>query len=298
MIMLRDKDTNALFGIKYEASFIPADGDAYGEEKAPYPIREYVAADAPVGIINEVIGQAVLQALGFEPGPTRIVKRSPLGAGADYRRSQIGGIAMIVDFAQNRHPNIYGPDEYEPGKVRKESAIRMLLLDSILANTDRNPNNFLTSKQSDGSRVIVPIDHGLIMGRRVNEMEFRDALIGNISGGGGAGGFGRTPIKYEQILYEDLSKAQLEAMIPGILADYRTDMEQKKANIIKAMDEAIEKVMSLHKDGDFPSMKDLIEMADEYQENIEGILARLDEVSSMSDEEFLKIFTDLRIGYK
>lgn len=294
MIMLKDKTTNALFGIKYEASFIPLDGDAYGEERAPYPIQEHVAADAPFGIVNEVIGQAVLQALGFEPGATRIVRRTPLGAGINDKRGELSGIAMIVDFAQNRHPNIYGPSSYEPGKVRKESAIRMLLLDSILANTDRNPGNFLTSKQSDGSRVIIPIDHGLIMGSGINKWEFKDVLVENLTGGG----WGPTPIRYEKILYEDLSKTQLEAMIPGILADYRTDMEQKKADIIKAMDEAIEKVMSIHKDGDFPSMKDLIQMADEYQEKIEGILSRLDEVSSMSDEEFLKIFTDLRIGYK
>jgi hypothetical protein len=281
MMRLRDKRTNALFGIKFEASFMAPDGDRYGEWTSPIPITDSSAADAPEGIINEVVGQAVIQALGFEPGATRIVRRSPRGAG-----DQNGGASMLVDFVQNRHRRVRDADDYAPMKVRRESAIRMLLLDAILANRDRNPQNFLTSIQSDGTRVIVPIDHGAIMTDRLNDFDLRWAVSHQM---------GFNTIEYERIL-DDMTRAELIAIMPGILADYRADIEQKKADIVKAMNEAVDKLISLHKDGDWPDMEYLESLYEEYNKRLKGVFSRLDEVASMSDEDFLDLFKYLRFG--
>ncbi len=283
MMRLRDRTTKALFGIKFEASFMAPEDDRYGEWTSPIPITDSSAADAPEGIINEVVGQAVLQALGFEPGATRIVKRSPRGAG-----DKNGGASMLVDFVQNRHGRVRDADDYAPMAVRKESAIRMLLLDAILGNRDRNPNNFLTSIQSDGTRVIVPIDHGAIMARRLNQFDLRGAVSSQI---------GWNAIEYEKIL-DDMTRAELIAIMPGILADYRADIEQKKADIVKAMNEAVEKLISLHEEGEWPDMEYLEKLYEEYDNRLKPVFSRLDEVASMSDEDFLDLFKYLRFGYK
>ena len=281
MMRLRDKKTNALFGIKFEASFMAPDGDRYGEWTSPIPITDSSAGDAPEGIINEIVGQAVIQALGFEPGATRIVRRSPRGAGDNN-----GGAAMLVDFVQNRHRRVRDENDYAPMKVRRESAIRMLLLDAILANRDRNPQNFLTSIQSDGTRVIVPIDHGAIMADRLNEFELTWAVYHQM---------GFNSIEYDNIL-KDMTRAELIAIMPGILADYRADIEQKKADIVKAMNEAIDKLISLHKDGDWPDIEYLENLYEEYANRLKPVFSRLDEVASMSDEDFLELFEYLRFG--
>ena len=283
MMRLRDRTTKALFGIKFEASFMAPEDDRYGEWTSPIPITDSSAADAPEGIINEVVGQAVLQALGFEPGATRIVKRSPRGAG-----DKNGGASMLVDFVQNRHGRVRDADDYAPMAVRKESAIRMLLLDAILGNRDRNPNNFLTSIQSDGTRVIVPIDHGAIMARRLNQFDLRGAVSSQI---------GWNAIEYEKIL-DDMTRAELIAIMPGILADYRADIEQKKTDIVKAMNEAVDKLISLHEEGEWPDMEYLEKLYEEYDNRLKPVFSRLDEVASMSDEDFLDLFKYLRFGYK
>ena len=283
MMRLRDRTTKALFGIKFEASFMAPEDDRYGEWTSPIPITDSSAADAPEGIINEIVGQAVLQALGFEPGATRIVKRSPRGAG-----DKNGGASMLVDFAQNRYGRVRDADDYAPMAVRKESAIRMLLLDAILANRDRNSKNFLTSIQSDQTRVIIPIDHGAIMANRLNQFDLRGAVTSQI---------GFNAIEYEKIL-EDMTRAELIAIMPGILADYRADIEQKKADIVRAMNEAIDKLISVHEDGEWPDVEYLEELYEEYDSRLKPVFSRLDEVASMSDEDFLDLFKYLRFGYK
>lgn len=283
MMRLMDRTTKALFGIKFEASFMAPEDDRYGEWTSPIPITDSSAADAPEGIINEIVGQAVLQALGFEPGATRIVKRSPRGAG-----DKNGGASMLVDFAQNRYGRVRDADDYAPMAVRKESAIRMLLLDAILANRDRNPKNFLTSIQSDQTRVIIPIDHGAIMANRLNQFDLRGAVTSQI---------GFNAIEYEKIL-DDMTRAELIAIMPGILADYRADIEQKKADIVKAMNEAIDKLISIHEDGEWPDVEYLEKLYEEYDSRLKPVFSRLDEVASMSDEDFLDLFKYLRFGYK
>lgn len=284
IMRLKDKKTNAIFGIKFEASFrAPEGGDPYAEWTQPYPIADRDLADAPDGIVNEVVAQAILTALGFEPGATRIARRSPLGAG-----KKNGGAVMIIDFAQNRYGNVRGAEDYAPMKVRKESAIRTLLLDAILSNTDRNKNNFLTSIQSDGTRVIIPIDHGQIMRGRVNRFDLKGGISSQLT---------NNDVEYEKIL-DDMTRAELIAMIPGILADYRGDIEQKKADITKAMNEAIEKLASVHQDGDWVDLDMINDMAADYQERLKGVFSRLDEVAAMSDEDFLELFKYLRYGYK
>ena len=283
MMRLRDRTTKALFGIKFEASFMAPEDDRYGEWTSPIPITDSSAADAPEGIINEIVGQAVLQALGFEPGATRIVKRSPRGAG-----DKNGGASMLVDFAQNRYGRVRDTDDYAPMAVRKESAIRMLLLDAILANRDRNSKNFLTSIQSDQTRVIIPIDHGAIMANRLNQFDLRGAVTSQI---------GFNAIEYEKIL-DDMTRAELIAIMPGILADYRADIEQKKADIVRAMNEAIDKLISVHEDGEWPDVEYLEKLYEEYDSRLKPVFSRLDEVASMSDEDFLDLFKYLRFGYK
>jgi hypothetical protein len=283
MMRIKDRRTNLIFGIKFEASFMAPEDDKYGEWTSPFPITETAVADAPEGIVNEVVGQAVLQALGFEPGATRVVKRSTRGAG-----DKNGGAALIVEFAQNRYNRIRYPDDYAPMTVRKESAIRMLLLDAILANTDRNPNNFLTSIQSDGTRVIIPIDHGQIMTSRVNKFDLKGGVSSQI---------GWNAVQYEKIL-EDMTRAELIAIMPSILADYRADIEQKKADIVKAMNQAVDKLISLHEDGEWPDMDYLGKLSEEYDNRLKAVFSRLDEVASMSDEDFLELFKYLKFGYK
>jgi hypothetical protein len=195
---------------------------------------------------------------------------------------------MLVDFVQNRHGRVRDADDYAPMAVRKESAIRMLLLDAILGNRDRNPNNFLTSIQSDGTRVIVPIDHGAIMARRLNQFDLRGAVSSQI---------GWNAIEYEKIL-DDMTRAELIAIMPGILADYRADIEQKKTDIVKAMNEAVDKLISLHEEGEWPDMEYLEKLYEEYDNRLKPVFSRLDEVASMSDEDFLDLFKYLRFGYK
>jgi hypothetical protein len=284
IMRLRDKKTNAIFGIKFEASFMrPDGGDPYAAWTQPYPIADRDLADAPEGIVNEVVAQAILTALGFEPGATRIARRSPLGAG-----KKNGGAVMIIDFAHNRYGNIRDKEDYAPMKVRRESAIRTLLLDAILSNTDRNKNNFLTSIQSDGTRVIIPIDHGQTMRGRVNRFDLKGAMSSQLQ---------NDDVEYEKIL-GDMTRAELIAMIPGILADYRGDIEQKKADITKAMNEAIEKLASVHQDGDWVDLDMIKDMAGDYEEKLKNVFSRLDEVAAMSDEDFLELFKYLRYGYK
>ncbi len=283
MMRLKDRRTNLIFGIKFEASFMAPEDDKYGEWTSPFPITDTAVADAPEGIVNEVVGQAVLQALGFEPGATRVVKRSTRGAG-----DKNGGAALIVEFAQNRYNRTRDADDYAPMTVRKESAIRMLLLDAILANRDRNPQNFLTSIQSDGTRVIIPIDHGAIMANRLNNFDLKGAVSSQM---------GWNAIEYEKIL-DDMTRAELIAIMPSILADYRADIEQKKADIVKAMNEAVDKLISLHEDGEWPDMDYLGKLSEEYDNRLKAVFSRLDEVASMSDEDFLELFKYLKLGYK
>jgi hypothetical protein len=294
MMRIKDKKTNALLGIKFEASFWEGDGfDGEEPPATPYPISRWSSSQAPKEIINEVVAQAIIQALGFEPGPVRIVKRSPFGSGmmgTDRRGDPLAittGPAMIVDFAQNRYPDVRDSNNYVRRTVRKESALRTLFLDSVLANGDRNSSNFLTSRQSDGTRVIIPIDHGQIMEPGRNYWDIETALTRNIRD---------NTVGYESILYEGLTEGQLKTMIPAIMADYRVDIDNKKNDIIKSMNEAIDKLESIQdsdstRDSDF-----ILDLRRSFEDSIKRVFSRLDELALMSDEEVFQMLKYLSIG--
>jgi Cdc6-like AAA superfamily ATPase len=126
------------------------------------------------------------------------------------------------------------------------------------------------------------------MARRLNQFDLRGAVSSQI---------GWNAIEYEKIL-DDMTRAELIAIMPGILADYRADIEQKKADIVKAMNEAVEKLISLHEEGEWPDMEYLEKLYEEYDNRLKPVFSRLDEVASMSDEDFLDLFKYLRFGYK
>jgi hypothetical protein len=293
MILVRDNKTNAELGIKFEASFREPDGDPQGEWIMPFPLTRDSAQKAPEHIVNEVVAQAVIQALGFEPGATRVVRRSEAGAGInDPSGVTRNGPAMIIDLAQNRYPRLHDDEDYAPRKVRKDSGLRMLLLDAVLANYDRNPTNFFTSRQSDGSRVIVPIDHGGIMALGLNDKDLLDLLRDQLDPYTFPG---EHPIKFGEVI-GDMTREELEEIIPQIMADYRDDMWGKKRMIVRAMDEALDKMDLMEQDGDTPDAWALAELRMKFERNIKGVLGRLDEISSMSDEEIIKLFRSLGIG--
>jgi Cdc6-like AAA superfamily ATPase len=126
------------------------------------------------------------------------------------------------------------------------------------------------------------------MARRLNQFDLRGAVSSQI---------GWNAIEYEKIL-DDMTRAELIAIMPGILADYRADIEQKKADIVKAMNEAVDKLISLHEEGEWPDMEYLEKLYEEYDNRLKPVFSRLDEVASMSDEDFLDLFKYLRFGYK
>lgn len=287
MIRLKDKKTGAFLGIKFEASFVPEEGDMWGEETIPKPLGQWASGEAPTQIVNEVIGQAVLQSLGFEPAGTRIVRRSPLGAGAqDQSGPMRNGPVMIIDLAQSRYPKVYGPEDYAPMKVRKESALRMLFLDSVLANRDRNPDNFLTSRQSDGSRVIIPIDHGAIMSLGDNERYLDDLVRQNLR---------FNAVRYEDI-FDEITGSELDEMIPQIMADYRENIEQKIEYIVNSMNQALDKLELLEQEGDVHDSDAFTALRYGYKQDIKGIISRLEELSGMTDEEVFKMLRHYGIG--
>ena len=92
------------------------------------------------------------------------------------------------------------------------------------------------------------------MANRLNQFDLRGAVAHQM---------GFNAIEYEKIL-DDMTRAELIAIMPGILADYRADIEQKKADIVKAMNEAVDKLISLHKDGDWPDIEYLENLYEEY----------------------------------
>jgi hypothetical protein len=294
MMRIKDKKTNALLGIKFEASFSEGDGfDGEEPPATPYPISRWGSSQAPKEIINEVVAQAIIQALGFEPGPVRIVKRSPFGSGmmgTDRRGDPLPittGPAMIVDFAQNRYPDVRDSNDYVRRTVRKESALRTLFLDSVLANGDRNSSNFLTSRQSDGTRVIIPIDHGQIMEQGRNYWDMETALTRNIRD---------NTVGFESILYEGWTPGQLKAMIPEIMADYRVDMDKKKNDIIKSMNEAIDKLESIMGSDSIRDSDFILDLRRSFEDSIKRVFSRLDELALMSDEEVFEMLKYLSIG--
>jgi hypothetical protein len=294
MMRIKDKKTNALLGIKFEASFSEGDGfDGEEPPATPYPISRWGSSQAPKEIINEVVAQAIIQALGFEPGPVRIVKRSPFGSGmmgTDRRGDPLPittGPAMIVDFAQNRYPDVRDSNDYVRRTVRKESALRTLFLDSVLANGDRNSSNFLTSRQSDGTRVIIPIDHGQIMEQGRNYWDIETALTRNIRD---------NTVGFESILYEGWTPGQLKTMIPEIMADYRVDMDKKKNDIIKSMNEAIDKLESIQDSDSIRDSDFILDLRRSFEDSIKRVFSRLDELALMSDEEVFQMLKYLSIG--
>jgi hypothetical protein len=298
-IKFTDVKTGAIIGIKFEASLshtINRDGELGWRM---IPITQTNDTPSESEIAREVMAQSLLGFFGFEPAGTRIVTRSRFGAGEveiekpNSRRDKpvLPGLAMIIEFAQNRYPNVTDPersrtDESVYTKVRPASILRMAILDAIIGNGDRNGANMLLSKQSDGTYVIVPIDHGGIGSGLTYDMnnieEFLKDRFSSL-----AINLSRDNQKIYD-MFKNMSPAELEDLVTEVMKDYRQVQEVQKESLIKTMQDAIIKMVDL-KDGQglYSNRRaketDLAELLYQQEKTINLIFDRINFISSKPD---------------
>ena len=148
MTRMTDTRTGASIGIKYNNGKAEADGEA----------------------ISEVASELVLEHMGYEPTPMRIVP--------EVNESESGGeswtgIALVTELAHNRRAgNIESGRLADRGNGKQiqfggeynynanpADVVRMSILDSVLNNPDRHEGNFMIAREGTGEGEIVPIDH-------------------------------------------------------------------------------------------------------------------------------------------
>ena len=308
-LRLVDSKTGTMFGIKFDADF------KYGVlQDRIVPVYNGTDNLSYHQSMNEIIAGAISEMLGFEPMPMRIVKRSRQGSGDgfyDGDENKDGerrpGIALILEFAQSRYTDVEEYDNQVPvDTIKPISMLRLILLDAILANWDRNDGNILVAHQSDGSRALIPLDNGDSIqeagflttnadGTRVRSSSHGGSVIVNKGGEYNL----RHAIDYhlprstDYLPYgrtakgDNLKKAtpeEIQTMVSSIMVDYRTELKEKTEKIEKITANAIEHLEKLG------LSKEKIDMLKEdYTEALIKVRRRWEELSQMSDEELSKI---------
>lgn len=147
MTRMIDNVTGAYIGTKYETgeSSPSFADDAEGLNRVKY-------SEAA----NEVFSEIIAEVLGYEPMPMRLVK------------SKNGnGVALVTELAQNRWGGVdtpYSPDTWDDDNAVVADVVsfaKMMMLDSLIGNEDRNPGNYMLKKLPDGKYELIPIDHSL-----------------------------------------------------------------------------------------------------------------------------------------
>jgi hypothetical protein len=298
-IKFTDVKTGAIIGIKFEASLSYVTNKDGELGWRMIPITQINDTPSEAEIAREVMAQGLLGFFGFEPAGTRIVTRSRFGAGEveiekpNSRRDKpvLPGLAMIIEFAQNRYPNVTDPersrtDESVYTKVRPASILRMAILDAIIGNGDRNGANMLLSKQSDGTYVIVPIDHGAIGSGLTYDMTNIEGFLKDHFSSLAINLSSDNQKIYD--MFKNMSPAELESLVAEVMKDYRQVQEVQKESLIKTMQDAIIKMVDL-KDGQsmYPSRRakeaDLAELLYQQEKTINLIFDRINFISSKPD---------------
>ena len=298
-IKFTDVKTGAIIGIKFEASLSYVTNKDGELGWRMIPITQTNDTPSEGEIAREVMAQGLLGFFGFEPAGTRIVTRSRFGAGEveiekpNSRRDKpvLPGLAMIIEFAQNRYPNVTDPersraDESVYTKVRPASILRMAILDAIIGNGDRNGANMLLSKQSDGTYVIVPIDHGGIGSGLTYDMNDIEGFLKDHFSSLAINLSSDNQKIYD--MFKNMSPAELEDLVAEVMKDYRQVQEVQKVSLIKTMQDAIIKMVDL-KDGQgmYPNRRakeaDLAELLYQQEKTINLIFDRINFISSKPD---------------
>ena len=147
MTRMIDNVTGAYIGTKYESG---ESNPAFRDGGRDLNRIKYSEAT------NEVFSEIIAEVLGYEPMPMRLVK------------SKNGnGVALVTELAQNRWGSVdtpYSPDTWDDdGAVMADitSFAKMMMLDSLIGNEDRNPGNYMLKKLPSGRYELIPIDHSL-----------------------------------------------------------------------------------------------------------------------------------------
>ena len=275
-----DRHTGFEFGIKFDHSF------DYADEDKPMHIRDMTHYDAPRGIAVESIASTVAEMLGFEPMATRIVGRSVPGSHVSDRDGGMTGQvkegpAMIVEWAQNRFKNVKDPPVSDVAirntEIEPKSTLRMLLLDALLGNTDRNNGNIKIAPQSSGLSVAVPIDQGqsiMAGGMQGNsrdfalnlglQVDFRQGMTDELWSGIGS-----------------MKREDLVPLIAEVMKDYREDVRKKHMAIVRATDDVLAKLKLLKGE----NAGDMDELDKTTKKAVMNMFKRWEHAVSMSDEE-------------
>lgn len=283
MILLRDNQTGAQLGIKFEASI------NFGRNDELIPITRHSATESISGIIRESIANTINEELGFPPMPIRIVRRSGLGAGElmqIVREQMRGGIAYVTELAQNRQRIIGdGTILHTNNTTRRDispiSALRVGLIDAVMDNRDRNIGNYLLSQQQDGSIVLVPIDHGEAIHADDRRGDLAQLIL----------------YRFESARTNDLhslgniSKNELRQMVADVMRDYREQLEDKHKRVRDQTQRVIEQATGLLSgvEDSIWTPSDSAYLYREIEEGIDNVLARWAELADMSDDEITEL---------
>lgn len=147
MTRMIDNVTGAYIGTKYETG---ESSPMFSSNRIGLNRRKYEEAT------NEIFAEIIAEVLGYEPMPMRLVK------------SKNGkGVALVTELAQNRWGSVdtpYSPDTWDDNDAVMAdvaSFAKMMMLDSLIGNEDRNPGNYMVKKLPSGKYELIPIDHSL-----------------------------------------------------------------------------------------------------------------------------------------
>jgi antirestriction protein ArdC/uncharacterized protein YjbI with pentapeptide repeats len=159
MLRLEDTTNGGMIGFKYSNGL-----GGYGE----------LLEDGPR---NEVISEIVAEIFGFPAMPMRLVRRDA----KDFAPGE-PTFSLITNLAHNSYTGQLTPGgaNYADRKssfsnsifwgeqvASLEQRLRMLLLDSVIANEDRHRMNMLVSTDDNGNSSLIPIDHSWGLERRL-----------------------------------------------------------------------------------------------------------------------------------
>jgi len=153
MLRLKDKRTGALLGVKYHD---------LGSSQTMRP--------AGVEAKNEALSELLLEHMGFEPMPMRLV---PVTENRTYSWGDMESalhVGLVTELAHNRHNGAIESARIDertgPGynyNADIESQVRMGVLDLVLGNRDRHEGNFLIARDGNNPGEFIPIDHSIVM---------------------------------------------------------------------------------------------------------------------------------------
>jgi hypothetical protein len=211
-ILFEDKETGKKYITKYRAA--EAGTNSLGFDHPAFGGSENTEEN---GATNEALGAAVANALGFEVGA--VIS----GGNINEIRKEV-----IIEPLQNIHGPDIVPlgDEFNGGlpptptdaqytellgAVDPTDVVRLLLLDGVLNNSDRNAGNLFIKRNPDGTVSLLPIDAG--RGVYSNTSRAVDGKIGITFLGP------TVPDESKVISIEDDGREQLKKIIVSHLMD-------------------------------------------------------------------------------